>query len=284
MTRIITDTTAVLPSSVAEEFRIPIVPQLIHFGSETFTEGADIDVDSFLSRLKSAQTLPKTAAPPPDLFREHFERMLADNSQILCLHPSTDLSGTVRSASVAAQDFPHADIRVVDTRLVGSPLGTVVHRAAEWAREGTDIDSLEARVKSLSSRAKIFFLVATLDYLARGGRIGGAEALLGNALQLKPILTLEDGQVEQFSKERTMKRAVNRLQDLVLSRYPGETEGYLSIMHADSPGSAHSLADFFQDSLDIPPPQISTLPPAIMTHAGPGALAVAFFQQSEIPV
>lgn len=277
MVKIITDTTAVLPPSIAQQYHIPIVPQLIHFGDETFVEGMDIDHNTFLSKLKSSKELPKTAAPPPELFAEHFQRLVPKGEPILCIHPSTELSGTVRSASVAAQDFPEADIQVIDTRLVASPLGVVVHRAAEWAEEGLDIDTIHQKVIDLSHRARIYFLVATLEYLARGGRIGGASAFLGNALQLKPILSLEDGKVEPLAKERTMKRALNRIKELVETQYPRQQPGYMTIMHTDVPDQAQDLSVYFQDRLEIPPPHITNLPPAIITHAGPGAVAVSFF-------
>lgn len=278
MVKIIADTTATLPPSIAERYHIPIVPQLIHFGDETYIEGIDIDQETFLSKLKTSQNLPKTAAPPPEFFSEHFQRIVPSGEPILCIHPSTELSGTVRSATVAAQDFPEANIQVVDTRLVASPLGVVVHQAAHWAKEGLDIDSIRKKVIELSGRARIYFLVATLEYLARGGRIGGASAFLGNALQLKPILTLEDGEVEPFGKERTMKRALNRIKDLVETQYPRHNEGHMTIMHSDVPDQATSLSQYFQERLEVPPPIISNLPPAIITHAGPGAIAVGFFQ------
>lgn len=277
MVKIIADTTAVLPHHIADKYHIPIIPQLIHFGDQTYIEGEDIDNQTFLEKLKKSDILPKTAAPPPEFFTEQFKQMVSTGEPILCIHPSTDLSGTVRSATVASQGFPEANIQVVDTRLVASPLGIVVEKAAEWAETGKDIESIKNDVIDLSRQGKIFFLVATLDFLARGGRIGGASAFIGNALKLKPILTLEDGKVEPFGKERTMKRALNRLKELVLSQYPTDGKGYLTIMHSDVPEKAKALSAHFQEHLGIEPPRISNLPPAIITHAGPGALAVGFF-------
>ncbi len=277
MVKIIADTTSCLPTTVQKEYEIPIVPQLIHFGEDSYTEGLDIDTDKFLELLKSSPTLPKTSAPPPNLFRDIYKKYQASDCTLICIHPSTDLSGTVRSAETASLDFPALDIRIIDTRLVASPLGTVVHQAATWAAAGDSADSICQKVISLSKRCKIYFLVATLDYLARGGRIGGASALVGNALQIKPILTLVDGKVEQHAKERTFKRALEHLKTLVLEEYPSSTDGFMSIMHAGSPDLAKNLSDFFVDHLEINPPLISYLPPAIITHAGPGSIAVGFF-------
>jgi DegV family protein with EDD domain len=278
MVKIITDTTAVLPPEIADRFQIPVVPQLIHFGEDTYQEGIDMNIDQFMSRLKSSPELPKTAAPPPDLFCEIFQNHPDPDEPILCIHPSAEVSGTVRSATVAAQDFPALDIRVVDTRLIASPLGTLVQLAAEWAKEGLSADSIQTRLSETQAKCRIYFLVATLDYLARGGRIGGASALLGNALRIKPILTMQDGQVEPCQKERTLKRALKALKKLVEKGYPSSQPGYLTIMHAGVTDQAEELAQDFQDLLGLETIPIHNLPPAIVTHAGPGALAVGFFQ------
>lgn len=278
MIKIVADTTSCLPISVQTEFDIPLVPQLIHFGEDSYTEGIDIDTDTFLSLLKSSASLPKTSAPPPELFNEIYRKHNSPENSLICIHPSTDLSGTVRSAETARLDYPDLDIRVIDTRLVASPLGIVVHQAAKMAASGESADAICQRVNDLSKRCKFYFVVATLEYLARGGRIGSASALLGNALQIKPILTLVDGQVEPFAKERTFKRALEHLKTLVLEEYHSGPEGYLSIMHAGTPELALNLSAFFVEYLEIDPPIISYLPPAIITHAGPGSIAVGFFR------
>lgn len=277
MVKIITDTTAVLPDKIAKQYAIPIIPQLIHFGEETFQEGIDMDIPQFMSRLKTSGDLPKTAAPPPELFSRVFDKHDKPSEPILCIHPSAEVSGTVRSATVAARDYPGLDIRVIDTRLIASPLGVLVSRAAEWAADGADADSIQSRIEQMGNRCQIYFLVATLEYLARGGRIGGASALVGNALRIKPILTMRDGQVEPFQKERTLRRALTCLQTLVEQDYPADQSGYLTIMHAGVPDQAAQLADYFQNRLSLESVPVYDLPPAIITHAGPGALAVGFF-------
>jgi DegV family protein with EDD domain len=277
MIRIIADTTSCLPKSIQESCHIPVVPQMIHFGEDSFTEGIDIDTDSFLARLESAKELPKTSAPPPELFSRIFEDQRQSTHTFICVHPSTDLSGTVRSAETASLNFPDLDIRILDTRLVASPLGSVVHQAALWAQQGLAANVICRQIQELSRRGKIYFLVATLDYLARGGRIGGASALVGNALRIKPILALSDGKVEPLAKERTFRKALDHLKSLVLEEYPSSREGFLSIMHAGSPELASDLSRFFSENLPNTKPIISYLPPAIITHAGPGSIAVGFF-------
>ena len=227
--------------------------------------------------LESSAELPKTSAPSPELFEQQFERLVPDGEPILCIHPSSEVSGTVRSATVAAARFPDADIRVIDTRVIGSPLATLVRLAAEWSTEGLDVDAIEARLRNLIPRCRIYFLVATLEYLAKGGRIGGAAALLGSVLRIKPILTMRDGRADQLERTRTHRRAVARLKKLMVEQLPRDGSGHPSIMHAAAPEEAQALADDMCNRLDLPSIPILDVPPAIVTHAGPGVLAVAFF-------
>jgi len=278
MIKIITDTTSGLPLELAQAHDIPVLPQIIIFGEETYRDDTEMDTRMFLQKLRASPTLPKTAAPPPALYNPIFERLLAEGYRtIICLHPSSELSGTVRSALTAAQDFPGADIRVVDTRTIAAPLATVVLLAARWAREGVDADTIIARVQDMLARQRVYFVVDTLEYLHRGGRIGGAQALLGGLLQVKPILTLRDGRVEPFEQQRTQKRALARLRELVLEECPSTPESYLAVMHADAEATARELAADFSAQLGIPDIPIYELPPAIVTHAGPGVLAVSYF-------
>jgi DegV family protein with EDD domain len=277
MVHIITDTLAGLPAETARRYNIPVIPQVIIFGTDSYLEGVEMDNATFMRRLKASRELPKTAAPPPELFVKEFQRLVPGGKPILCIHPSAEVSGTVRSATVAARDFPDADIRVIDTRLIGSPMATMVTLAAEWAEAGHDADSIEARLRDLTPRCRIYFLVATLGYLAKGGRIGGAAALLGSVLQVKPILTFRDGQVNQFERERTQKRAEARLKELVLDQIARDGSGHLSVMHAGVPEQGQALADELGARLGLTHVPILDVPPAIVTHGGPGILGVGFF-------
>jgi len=276
--RIVTDTTASLPPGFAAAHHVAVVPQVVSFGEESFKEEVELSEADFLRRLTESATLPKTAAPEPGWFVDVYRRQLAVADTILSLHPSSEVSGTVRSALTAKEtDFPSADIRVIDTRTVAGNLGTLVQLAAGWAEAGVSADEIVARVQALIPRGRTYFLVATLEYLRRGGRIGGAQALLGSVLQIKPILELRDGRVEPLERVRTHHKALERLKELAAERCPRTPDAHLCVMQADDEAEAAKLAADLQALLGVGPVPVYSVGAAITTHAGPGTLAVGFF-------
>ena len=277
MVKIVTDTTSSIPPAEAAALGVAMVPQIIIFGEESYRDDTELDTRTFLAKLRASAVLPKTAAPPPSMYEPIFAPLVEAGHTIICLHPSAEVSGTVRSATVAKEDFPGADIRVVDTRTIAAPLAEMVKLAAEWARDSVDADTILARIDSLAARQEVYFVVDTLEYLQKGGRIGGARALVGGLLQVKPILTLKDGRVAPFEQQRTARRALARLHELVLTRCPHSDEGHLSLMHADAEEQAHTLAERFASELGLSNVPIYELPPAVVVHGGPGVLAASFF-------
>ena len=277
MIKIVTDTTSCLPASIAAQYEIPVIPQVINFGNDSYLEGVDIDINTFMSKLKAYPELPKTAAPPPELFVDAFRSLDPYQNSILCIHPSAEVSGTVRSATIAAQEFPGANIHIIDTKLIASPLTELVKKTISWSKEGKSADWIERQIHNLARSGRIYFLVSTLDYLAKGGRIGGAQALLGSLLQVKPILTVENGKVDSLEKARTFKQALIRLKELTTNEYPSKKDGYLTVLHAGVPEQGNELAKDLQTRLQLPEVLVYDMPPAIVTHAGPGVLGVGFF-------
>jgi len=277
MTRIIADTTCGLDMAVTRQLGIPMISQIINFGQESFREGVDMDHATFMARLKAGRELPKTAAPYPGDFIEAFTEIGQDGGSVVCIHPSADVSGTIRSAEIARSDFPGRDIRIIDTRTIAGPLASMVLEADRLAKTGTGADEVEAHVRSMMPRARIYFLVDTLEFLQRGGRIGGAQALLGSILQVKPILTFTNGRIDQFEKQRTKKRALARIKEVILAEAARGPDAHLTIMHTGAPEEAAALADDLKVTLGTSEVGIMNLVPAIVTHAGPGALAMGFF-------
>jgi fatty acid kinase fatty acid binding subunit len=277
MIKIVTDTTSALSRAYCQQHDIEVVPQIIRFGEETFLEGVELDEPAFLQRLKSSAQLPATAAPAPGLFDDAFRRAAEKGLPVLSLHPSNEVSGTVASASVARDLYPHADIRVIDMRTIAGCLGEAVKLAVEWRDAGRSIDQIEADLRSLIPRSRTYFLVATLEYLRRNGRIGGASNLIGSVLQIKPILQLSKGRVEPLDKVRTHQKALERLKELIVTECPRSPDARLSVMHADALDDADRLRAELSAALGIADIPLYSVGPAITTHAGPGVLAVGFF-------
>ncbi len=276
--RIVTDTTATLPPGFAAAHSIEVASQVILFGLESFREEVDLDFPEFIRRLKASPQLPKTAAPEPGDLIAAYRRQFAAAQTVLSIHPSSDISGTIRSAVTAqAEGFPTADLRIIDTRTVAGNLASMVIAATEWAESGVGADAIVNRLNALIPRARTYFLVATLDYLQKGGRIGGASALIGGVLQIKPILELKDGRVEALEKVRSHRAALARLKELVVEQCPRSPAARLSVMHADELPAAQALAAELKRALQVDEIPIYGLGAAITTHAGPGTLGVAFF-------
>lgn len=277
MIRIIADTTCSLPRQQLQDLGIAFLPQIIIFGNESFRDDNEIDTSTFLRKLRAASELPKTAAPPPSMYGPIYKEYVDEEDTIFVIAPSADLSGTFRSATVAAQDFPGADIRVFDSRTVAGGLGQMVLQVWEWVQQGMEPDQIEDNLKRLSARNKTFFVVDTLEYLYRGGRIGGAQALFGSILQVKPILYLKDGRTEPLETQRTKRRAVVRMQQLVISDCPCTPEARLAISQCDAYDEAQEMADFFTETMGLKNIPIYEAPPAIVVHAGPKILSTSFY-------
>lgn len=278
MVQIIADTISSIPVPMAKELGIPFLPQIVIFGEESFRDDSEMDTALFLKKLRSSSQLPKTAAPPPELYIPIYEKLIAEKKTAVVIAPSADLSGTVSRAEAAALNFPGADIRVVDTRSAAGGLGELVLIADQMAKSGMDADTLVAKIKELSARSRTYFLVNTLEYLYKGGRIGGAQALFGSILQVKPILTLVDGRTEPAESQRTKKRALERIAELVINECPHNEDAHLCIAHAEADTDVALLKARFEKDMGIKNIHIYGLPPAILTHAGPGTMAISYIR------
>jgi len=277
MIRIVADTTSTISPSEAERLGIYYLPQIIIFGDQAYRDDHELTSAEFLAKLRASQSLPKTAAPPPILYNPIYEEISKRGDTAIVICPSQKVSGTYRSAADAALEFPEADIRIVDTETIGPALGTLVLKALEWVNQGMSADLIVKNIEEMGKRARIYIYVDTLEYLYKGGRIGTASALVGSLLQVKPILIFKNGLVNPFDKQRTKKKALARIVELVKEECPPKAESYLSILEADSMEDALALKKEFQDSLKLEKIQIADLPPAIIVHAGPGVVAASFF-------
>ena len=279
MTLIVADTTCGLPRALLAQRNIPLIPQIVVFGEESFHDDRELDTAAFLQKLKASKTLPKTSAPEPPLYFPIFKMAQEKGESVIVVAPTGKASGTVRSAQTAAQEFPQVDIRVVDTQTISCNLGSLVLLADDMAKAGESADAIVAKLNDLIPRGRIYFLVDTLEYLAKGGRIGGAKRLLAELLEIKPILQMKDGQVESFEQQRTKKRALARLVEVTAEKCPGGEAAHLCVIQVEAENEAQSLAAELKSRVGFPQIPIYELPPAIVVHAGPKAMGVGFFMK-----
>lgn len=276
MIRIIADTTCTLSVKDANELGFYLLPQIIVFGDKEFRDDYELTSEQFLQKLKASSTLPHTAAPAPALYTPIFEEIIAKGDTALVLCPSAKVSGTFRSASVAAKDFPQGKITIIDTEVIGPALGYIVKKSLEMIKQGKSVEEIADWVAAKCKSLVIYFYVDTLEYLQKGGRIGLAKALVGSVLQIKPILLFKDGQVNPFENQRTKKRALARIIELVNQECDKKVDNNLTVFQADAMEDALYLKSEFT-ALTKAEIDITNLPPAIVVHAGPGVVAVSFF-------
>jgi DegV family protein with EDD domain len=277
MTIIVADTTCGLPPEMLQERGVPLIPQIVTFDDRSYHDDKDLDTATFLSKLKASQTLPKTAAPEPALYVPVFEEARKKGESVVVVAPTSKASGTVRSAQTAAQEFPDVHICVVDTQTVSCNLGSLVLLGDDMAKAGKCADEIVASLEALIPRSRLYFVVDTLEYLARGGRIGGAKKLLAELLEIKPILQVKDGQIEPFEQQRTKKRALARLVEVTAEQCKGGADAHLCVLQVAAENEAEAMTGQLRSKISIPHIPIYQLPPAIVVHAGPRAMGVGFF-------
>ena len=277
MTIIVADTTCGLPRDLLAQRGIPVIPQIVMFGEDSFHDDKEMDTATFLQKLKTSKSLPKTSAPEPPLYFPIFKEAQEKGESVIVVAPTGKASGTVRSAQTAALEFPKLDVRVVDTLTISCNLASLVLLADDMAKAGESADAIVAKLDDMIPRGRIYFLVDTLEYLAKGGRIGGAKRLLAELLEIKPILQVKNGQVESFEQQRTRKRALARLVEVAAEQCPGGESAHLCVIQVEAESEAQSLAAELLSRVSVPQIPIYELPPAIVVHAGPRAMGVGFF-------
>ena len=266
------DSTADLPPELAAEWGIAVVPCLVHFGRETFREGLDLSHAEFYRRLEMGPGLPTTSAPGPGVFAAFYGQLAAETDQIVSIHLSSKLSAVYSVARLGAEGFERTEIAVVDSGSVSMGLGWLAVMAAQAARAGRSLEEIVSLVEATRSRVRVFALLDTLEYLRRGGRLGRLAAALGALLDVKPIISVEEGDVLPVGRVRSRRKAVDRLVSLV-EELGSLTQ--LAVLHSRACQAAEALADrlavfFPRDRMVIA--EVGTV---IGTHIGPNGLGVA---------
>jgi DegV family protein with EDD domain len=270
---VVTDSTCDIPEQLVEDLGITVVPQYVRFGEVVFRDGVDITKDEFYQRLRSSPPYPTTSQPSPQDFFKVFQEKISGADGILCIVESCNLSGTYQSALVAAKKMmpDGCPIRVVDSRSVSLGLGLLVIEAARLARTGLSLAELTARIETMKSQIRLRGFFDTLKYLAMGGRIGKGKALLGSVLDVKPLLTLKDGEILPVGQVRSRAKAIEKLFEFVSQ---SKEINDLCLVYSTTPDDARGLADRLGAVFPRERIIISQLGATVGAHAGPGILFV----------
>ncbi|MCK4724832.1 MAG: DegV family protein, partial [Anaerolineales bacterium] len=243
---LVTDSTAYLPPEFVEQYNIHVLPLNLHWGEETLQDGIDISADEFYKRLAQSPTLPTTSQVSVHQFSELFKQLSADHEGILCIVISSGISGTYDSAEGALQEFDTVPVKLIDTRTTACGQALAVMAAVRALEDGMGLEETGALVEGICQKMSTNFVVDTLEYLHKGGRIGGASRYLGTALNIKPILELNDeGKIEALERVRTKKKALERLISLAEEQV-GDGSASVGVMHASSPQAAQEFLDQVQ--------------------------------------
>jgi DegV family protein with EDD domain len=275
--RIVTDSACDLPEEIAAELGIVIVPLTIRFGEEEFVDRRDLSPAEFWKRCAASPTLPETAAPGPGQFEAAYRGLIEDGATgIVCVSLSSALSATMQSARVGADAVGGAvPIEVIDSHSVTLGLGMIALAAAERARDGASTAAVAAAARDLADRTRVWGALDTLENLKKGGRIGGAKALLASVLSIKPIIEVRGGRVEEGGKQRTRSKALQFLLDKVRAAGPLDR---VAVLQADAP----DVDQFLEQLRPLAPEPIvvGQIGPVVGTHAGRGAIGVAMLVTS----
>ena len=270
--KIVTDSTGDLPAEVAQELDITVVPLSVHFGEESFQDGVDLDSDGFFQRLTTGTSLPTTSQPSVGAFLETYRGLLDAGHEVVSIHISAKLSGTMNSALQAREQMDAGPrLTVVDSQQVGLALGVVATAAAQAVKDGASYEETVELTPRISERVRLFVLLETLEYLQRGGRIGRAQAFLGSLLHIRPILTVHEGEVHPLERVRARKRGLERLCQLAAERGPLQQVG---ICHSTTPEDALALEEQMRPILAGGRLIQARFGPVLGTHVGPGAIAI----------
>ena len=274
--RVVTDSTSDLPAELVQRWHITVLPCYVMADDVSYKDGVDLSHDQFYSMLTSGSRLPTTAQPSAADFQQVYEELLGQGHQVVSIHVSGKLSGTLNSAEQAKASLGESPaIEIIDSQLASIPLGLAVLAAAEQAEQTDSYQQVADKVRKDLPLTHGFFLLDTLEYLQKGGRIGRAQAFIGSMLSVKPILKLQDGEAHPVERPRSWDRGMRRLVELVRELAPVRR---LAVMYSTDPERAAALRE--QLSGLLPPDQVinARFGPTLGTYMGPNALGVALTQ------
>jgi DegV family protein with EDD domain len=275
---LVTDSTTYMPPELVKQYNISVAPQVLIWGDQTYKDGIDIESREFFTRLKTAKVMPSTSQVAVISFQEIFQDLVNKDFDVLALLVSSKLSGTVQSAMQAKDLMSSAreKVNVVDSQSVAMALGFQVLAVARAIEDGASLKDAIALAERSHQNTGVCFAVDTLEFLHRGGRIGGAQRFLGTMLNMKPILAIQDGRVEGIDRIRTKNKAHDRVLELTIEKVAGRTPVRLATLHANAAEDAKALLTRAEQALHPVESIFTEVSPTVGTHAGPGTVGLAF--------
>jgi len=275
----VTDSTAYLPKPYLDQYHITVAPQILIWDQATYQDGVDIQPVEFYQRLKTAKVMPSSSQVAIPTLGAIYGSLLNQGYEILSILISAKLSGTIDSAVQARDGYPQAPIEIVDSGTTGLEMGLQVLATARAAESGASLAECKTIAEQSQKHTHIYITVETLEFLHRGGRIGGAQRFLGTALNIKPILEIRDGRLEAVERVRTRGKALTRLIELVEAEVAGKKPVRLACMHANAEGEARSVLNQAESRLGAIETILSDVSPVIGAHAGPGTIGLAYMTE-----
>jgi DegV family protein with EDD domain len=277
---IVTDGACSLTPVQGERMGIHVAPVYLTFDDKTYRAGVDLDEEEFYRLLAASKKLPTTAQPTAGDFLNLYQKLAEEVDEIVTIVISHHMSATIQSAEMAKEQFHTVPVHIIDSESVSLGLGLMTLAAARAAQEGQDAQAVIKLVQELKQKISVIFTVETLEYLYKGGRIGGATAFLGSALNIKPILYIKDGRIEPLEKQRTRKRSISRLLEL-MEESVGKQPVHLAILHGNAPEEAYQMEQSIRSRFNCAELITSDMGPVIGVHAGPGTLGLVFYTNEE---
>ena len=275
---LVTDSTSWLPRDLLTKYSITVAPQVLIWGEQTLNDGVDIQPEEFYTRIKTAKVMPTTSQVPIPTMERIFREQVEAGAEVVGIFISSKLSGTMQSALHAREMMGSAGskVHVLDSQATAMAMGFQVLAAARAAADGASTSDVVATAEKAREHTGVYFAVDTLEFLHRGGRIGGAQRLLGTALNMKPVLALLDGRVEAVERIRTKSKAVERVLEIVIEKTKGKSPIRLATLHANAQQEAKDLLDRASKELNAVEALLTEVSPVVGNHAGPGVVGLAY--------
>ncbi|MFB4213700.1 DegV family protein [Shouchella sp. JSM 1781072] len=275
--KIVTDSTCDIESSILQELGVTVVPLSININGKSYLDGVDISKKEFAHLLVTNEELPKSSQPPVGEFVRIYEELLDEpDTHVLSIHMTSAMSGTVASAQMAADEL-NGRVTVVDSCFISIALSFQVKRAAELANKGASLDSILNEIADIRSKTSLYIVVDTLEYLAKGGRIGKGKALLGSLLKIKPIASLQDGSYTPVTTKRSQKQVLDFLSETFEKETDSKDVEHVGIAHIEAESFSEQVMERLKKVRQHFSSSILETSPIISTHTGPGAIALMYY-------